>query len=382
MGGSGSGGGGGGVTPSPTQLPQAAHPPTPLALSSTGSAKLRKAGPGGPAAAAAARGEPEFDPARCFQTFDDPTAGAAQKAAGLDLAYESAAKPSDAALHATGKKSTGLHRAPLSGGVRTATDRYMLPKPAVAVRNLVEIARYGHLCTTMCGMHHRRAGYPFGTLVDFAVDGGGYPVFCLSTLAIHSRNLLEDSRCSFVVQMPGWTGLANARVTIFGDCSLLPLELQDAAKDVFAAKDAGASNYRSSNFVFFRMNRITDIYFVGGFGTVQWLEPEEYLSSSPDQIVTCEHPSKTLQSLTEQFSKELIELLCVKTGESVSEVIFISMDAHGADVRLRCAHEFNVERLAFAREVSTPDEARAAVGAAVKRLREALGGGAAATGRA
>eukprot|EP00955_Chlamydomonas_euryale_P046803 353510-Chlamydomonas_euryale.AAC.2 len=68
-----------------------------------------------------------------------------------------------------------------------ASRRYMLPKPAVAVRNLVEIARYGHLCTTMCGMHHRRAGYPFGTLVDFAVDGGGYPVFCLSTLAIHSR---------------------------------------------------------------------------------------------------------------------------------------------------------------------------------------------------
>ncbi len=65
--------------------------------------------------------------------------------------------------------------------------RFELPSPPVAVRNLVEHARFGHLCTAMCDMHHRRAGYPFGTLVDFATDGAGYPIFCLSPLAIHSR---------------------------------------------------------------------------------------------------------------------------------------------------------------------------------------------------
>jgi hypothetical protein len=75
-------------------------------------------------------------------------------------------------------------------------------------------------------MHHRRAGYPFGTLVDFATDGAGMPIFCLSPLAIHARNLIEDSRCSLVVQMPGWTGLANARVTIFGDVFQLPPDMQ------------------------------------------------------------------------------------------------------------------------------------------------------------
>ena len=37
---------------------------------------------------------------------------------------------------------------------------------------------------------------------------------------------MEDPRCSLVVQMPGWTGLANARVTIFGDVYQLPAEMQ------------------------------------------------------------------------------------------------------------------------------------------------------------
>jgi Pyridoxamine 5'-phosphate oxidase len=90
----------------------------------------------------------------------------------------------------------------------------------------VEGAQYAHLCTNMSHMHHRRAGYPFGMLIDFAVDGAGYPIFCLSPLAIHSHNIHEDPRCSLVVQMPGWLGLSNARVTMFGDVFELPDELQ------------------------------------------------------------------------------------------------------------------------------------------------------------
>lgn len=96
----------------------------------------------------------------------------------------------------------------------------------------VELAQYAHLCTIMSNMHHRRAGYPFGTIVDFASDGAGCPLFCLSPLAIHTRNIMEDPRCSLVVQMPGWTGMANARVTIFGDVYQLPPEMHEAAREV------------------------------------------------------------------------------------------------------------------------------------------------------
>lgn len=34
-------------------------------------------------------------------------------------------------------------------------------------------ARFAHLCTVMSRMHHRRQGYPFGSLVDFAADSMG-----------------------------------------------------------------------------------------------------------------------------------------------------------------------------------------------------------------
>ena len=247
-------------------------------------------------------------------------------------------------------------------------------------------AQFAHLCTVMSNMHHRRAGYPFGTLVDFAADEAGYPIFCLSPLAIHTRNIMEDPRCSLVVQMPGWTGvhalpricarrcqphhgnmvcehalvpkrlrgrgcawragLANARVTIFGDVYQLPSDLQEAAREIFLQKQVQtpvapqffsrhtclAMTYRtpvqsysccrkllyaawgdvvkegptfvqvsekknrwvSGNYMFFRMHRISDIYFVGGFGTVQWVDVGEYTAAKPDEIVA-DDPHHTLQ---------------------------------------------------------------------------------------
>ena len=64
---------------------------------------------------------------------------------------------------------------------------------------------------------------------------------------------------------------------------------------IFAQKHAADKNERwvSGNFGFFRMHRISDIYFVGGFGTVQWVDITEYTAVKPDNIVMAT-PNKTL----------------------------------------------------------------------------------------
>ena len=46
--------------------------------------------------------------------------------------------------------------------------------------------------------------------------------------------------------------------------------------------------------MFFRMHRISDIYFVGGFGTVQWIDVAEYAAVKPDAIVM-DQPLRTLE---------------------------------------------------------------------------------------
>ncbi|KAH9624546.1 hypothetical protein KSS87_017756 [Heliosperma pusillum] len=259
-----------------------------------------------------------------------------------------------------GGTRAGLFRTPISGGVQSATSAHGLPRPALAVRNLMEQARFAHLCTVMSQMHHRRQGYPFGSLVDFAPDSMGHPIFSFSPLAIHTRNLLADPRCTLVVQIPGWSGLSNARVTIFGDVYPLPEDQQEWAHKQYMRKHQQGPSQQWGNFYYFRMQNISDIYFIGGFGTVAWVDVKEYENLSPDKIAL-EGGEQYLKELNAIFSKPLRELL--STEIEVDDAALISIDSRGTDVRVRQGAQFNIQRISFEEGlvVETLDEAKAAL---------------------
>ncbi|XP_042021481.1 uncharacterized protein LOC121768935 [Salvia splendens] len=260
-----------------------------------------------------------------------------------------------------GGTRAGLFRTPISGGVQSATSAHGLPRPALAVRNLMEQARFAHLCTVMSRMHHRREGYPFGSLVDFAPDPMGHPIFSFSPLAIHTRNLLADPKCTLVVQTPGWSGLSNARVTIFGDVYPLPEDQQEWAHKQYIEKHLQGPSQQWGNFYYFRMQNISDIYFIGGFGTVAWVDVKEYEDLRPDQIAV-DGGEQNLKELNAIFSKPLRELLS-KEAEEVDDAAFISIDSKGVNIRVRQGAQFNVQRISFedGQGVETLEEAKRAL---------------------
>ncbi|XP_039052429.1 uncharacterized protein LOC120194099 [Hibiscus syriacus] len=267
----------------------------------------------------------------------------------------------------TGGTRAGLFRTPISGGVQSATSAHGLPRPALAVRNLMEQARFAHLCTVMSRMHHRREGYPFGSLVDFAPDSMGHPIFSFSPLAIHTRNLLADPRCTLVVQIPGWSSLSNARVTIFGDVYPLPEHQQEWAHKQYIAKHQQGTSQQWGNFYYFRMQNISDIYFIGGFGTVAWVDVKEYEELKPDKIAV-DGGEQNLKELNATFSKPLRKLL-LSTEAEVDDAALISIDSKGIDIRVRQGAQFNVQRLSFeeGQAVETLEEAKAALWNVIKK---------------
>ncbi|XP_047152280.1 uncharacterized protein LOC124823975 [Vigna umbellata] len=91
----------------------------------------------------------------------------------MNMSWTTVSTPGGGGSASGGGTRAGLFRTPISGGVQSATSAHGLPRPALAVRNLMEQARFAHLCTVMSRMHHRREGYPFGSLVDFAPDSMG-----------------------------------------------------------------------------------------------------------------------------------------------------------------------------------------------------------------
>lgn len=121
-----------------------------------------------------------------------------------------------AAFDSGSRTRADLFKTPIFGAMWSATSTYGLPRSALAICNLMEQAKLSHLCTLMSQMHHFRQGYPFGRLVDFAANSMGHTICSFSPLAIHTHNLLADPRCT-INQLPRWSGLSNAKVTIFGD---------------------------------------------------------------------------------------------------------------------------------------------------------------------
>ena len=89
------------------------------------------------------------------------------------------------------------------------------PTHAERARTLVAQIKTGTLCTLAA----EAEGYPYGSFVTVAFDDGN-PVFLVSTMAEHTRNLQRDPRASLLVAEGGSEdSLANGRVTLLGPCA-------------------------------------------------------------------------------------------------------------------------------------------------------------------
>ena len=92
-----------------------------------------------------------------------------------------------------------------------------IPTPTHAERARTLVARIS--TGTLCTLALEPEGYPYGSFVTVAFDGGN-PVFLISGLAEHTKNLERDSRASLMVAESGAADpLANGRVTMLGPCT-------------------------------------------------------------------------------------------------------------------------------------------------------------------
>src|ERR1035438_4272179 len=68
------------------------------------------------------------------------------------------------------------------------------PTHAERVRTLVSLGALATLST----LSRKRPGYPFGSLMPYAIDERGRPIFLISNMAMHTQNLQADPRASLL----------------------------------------------------------------------------------------------------------------------------------------------------------------------------------------
>ena len=130
-----------------------------------------------------------------------------------------------------------------------------------------------HRCTFGALATHSRAqpGYPFATVLPFVPDHQHRPVFLISGLAEHTRNIRDNPRASFLVFEPGAEDVqTGARLTIVGE--MAPISPDPALRARFLRYRPDAERLLElGDFAFFYLEP-RQLRYIGGFGQMGWVE--------------------------------------------------------------------------------------------------------------
>jgi putative heme iron utilization protein len=194
--------------------------------------------------------------------------------------------------------------------------------------------------------------------MPYALDGQANPAFLVSTMAMHTQNLLEDTRASLLVTQPdaGGDPLGASRVTLLGNVLSVPEADVAEARKLYLACHADSKYWVDfKDFSFYRM-AVVDVYFVGGFGVMGWVPSSEYYSAQPDPLA--DSAMGIIHHMNADHADALVLLAKAFAGIEAQEAAMTSVDRLGFHVRLKTPDGASGARIAFVREVSTPAEAR------------------------
>jgi heme iron utilization protein len=234
-------------------------------------------------------------------------------------------------------------------------DLPQLPEPSYAerVRTLVSLTAMATLST----LSRKRAGYPFGSLMPYALDPEGRPIFLISNMAMHTQNLKADPRASlFVGQVADGDPLGAARATVIGDVAPVPAEDVVSARECYLARHENSRSWVDfEDFGFYRLQPI-DIYYVGGFGVMGWVSADDYKLAQPDPLA--EAAPGILAHMNADHVPAMILLAKTYAGFEATEATMTAVDRLGYFLRLRTAEGIKGVRISFLREVRNAQETR------------------------
>lgn len=238
------------------------------------------------------------------------------------------------------------------------------PSHAERVRTLLDRESIGTLATNS----HHHPGFPFASVMPYALPSDGAPLFLISGMAIHTQNLLADPRASLLVMQTGGDSdpLGLQRATLVGNVRRIEAP-GESIRTTYLQRHPNAKHWISfSDFSFFQLE-IAEIYYVGGFGVMSWVRAAEYASAGVDPLASLsagiiEHMNRdhadALRNITRRFG-----------GLDALETQMVSCDRLGFVVRVKTAEGMKGTRIAFPEEVRSAEDARRVLVAMSKESR-------------
>ncbi|CAL5219739.1 g1637 [Coccomyxa viridis] len=202
---------------------------------------------------------------------------------------------------------------------------------AEEARLLLDSAGTGVLSTI--GSFGAWTGFPVGTVVEYAMDGGGKPVFAFSSLSSHTPDIKADPRCSLTVTAQDFQGMSSGRVTVAGKMALLEGADAADAKKAFLAKNPNSFWVEFGDFAWFRMDSVATARLVGGFGRIKQISAEEFAAAKSDPVAQFAGP--IAQHMNADHADSTAAMVRHYVGVNVESASILSLDRLGLAVECK-----------------------------------------------
>jgi putative heme iron utilization protein len=243
------------------------------------------------------------------------------------------------------------------------------PDDAELARTLAAAVTTGVLSTMACD----HPGTPFGSLAPYGFDAGVRPVFCISELAEHTRNLRSDPHSSLLLARPAEPGvdpLAAPRLTLLGRTLPVPDGEVGEARAAHLAGNPYAEAYVDyGDFSLWRLE-VEAVRFVGGYGRMSWVDLAGWRDAEPDPVAPI--AAGAIEHLNADHADACL-LMAQRLGDrpDAETVVVTGLDRYGLDLMATGPDGPGRVRLGFDDPVSAGGAIRAATVTLARRARQA-----------
>ncbi len=234
--------------------------------------------------------------------------------------------------------------------------------PATLARSLLRRSRQGALATLM-----RDNGDPYCSLVNVASDCDGSPILLISRLALHTRNILGDSRMSLMLdERAAGDPLEGARIMLAGRAEQVEKDEEPGLRRRYLNAHPSAEVFVNfKDFSFFRI-RPTAAHLVAGFGRIVDLAPAQFLTEISDAAALLEAEQDAIDHMNADHG-DAINLYATRLlGADQADWRCTGCDPDGLDMQAGS----KTLRLQFPRRIVTPAALRQILKELATRVRE------------
>ncbi|XP_048497507.1 uncharacterized protein LOC104888706 isoform X2 [Beta vulgaris subsp. vulgaris] len=201
--------------------------------------------------------------------------------------------------------------------------------PVEEIRTVVANSTRGMLST----FSKKYDGYPSGSMVDFACDVDGTPILAVSSLAVHTQDLLANSQCSLLVAKDP-DDRTDLVITLHGDAVAVTEEEREAVRTAYLAKHPTAFWVDFGDFQFLKI-KLKVVRYVSGVATALLgsgeFSREEYTAAIVDPISQFSKP--VASHMNKDHAEDTKLIVQHSTSVMVESAYIVDMDHLGFNVK-------------------------------------------------